>query len=81
MQYFPDSWPGDIADWVDFETGEFNVSGMKDHMFYHSGMLRGSFQYPIKTCADHFTNPQQSAILCPQQESRTREGGCCRIGL
>ncbi|KAJ5662176.1 uncharacterized protein N7477_009792 [Penicillium maclennaniae] len=27
---------------VDFETGEFNISGMKDHMFYHSGMLRVS---------------------------------------
>jgi hypothetical protein len=32
---------GDIAYWVNFDTGEVNVTAMKDHMFYHSGMLRG----------------------------------------
>ncbi|KAJ6126971.1 hypothetical protein N7523_002583 [Penicillium sp. IBT 18751x] len=38
---------GEMKNWVDFETGEFNISGMKDHMFYHSGMLRVS--HPLTT--------------------------------
>lgn len=33
---------GELEKWVDFTTGEFNISGMKVHMFYHSGMLRGT---------------------------------------
>ncbi|KAJ5657145.1 uncharacterized protein N7484_000794 [Penicillium longicatenatum] len=33
---------GELEKWVDFRTGEFNISGMKEHMFYHSGMLRVS---------------------------------------
>ncbi|KAG2415815.1 hypothetical protein HFD88_007007 [Aspergillus terreus] len=38
---------GELEKWVDFTTGEFNISGMKDHMFYHSGMLRVS--HPLTT--------------------------------
>ncbi|GES65671.1 glycoside hydrolase [Aspergillus terreus] len=38
---------GELEKWVDFRTGEFNISGMKDHMFYHSGMLRVS--HPLTT--------------------------------
>lgn len=33
--------PGELARWVDFDKSEFNLTAMKDHMFYHSGMLRG----------------------------------------
>lgn len=32
---------GELERWVNFDTGEFNVTGMKDHMFYHPSMLRG----------------------------------------
>ncbi|KAL4892376.1 glycoside hydrolase superfamily [Aspergillus ambiguus] len=38
---------GELQKWVDFETGSFNISEMKDHMFYHSGMLRVS--HPLTT--------------------------------
>ncbi|RAK81877.1 glycoside hydrolase [Aspergillus fijiensis CBS 313.89] len=38
---------GELDRFVDFDTGYVNETAMKDHMFYHSSMLRGS--YPRST--------------------------------
>lgn len=46
---------GELERWVDFDTGKFNISGMKDHMFYHSGMLRGMILFSFDRACFQWT--------------------------
>jgi hypothetical protein len=54
---------GELEKWVDFKTGQFNISGMKDHMFYHSGMLRGKGSLIHLSTAHHILTSRHAVIV------------------